>query len=54
MGKYCAGGLREPHSSRPAYWLAVALWFIAWVLVYIGKAILLTVRQHVSDNKQCP
>lgn len=54
--RYCAGTgtdsvcRREP-CSRSVYWLAVALCFLAWVLVYIGKAILLTVRQYVSDNK---
>lgn len=52
-GTVCAGGLRKLY-SRPVYWLAVALCFLAWVLVYVGKPILLTVRQHVSDNKQGP
>lgn len=41
----CAGGLGEP-SSRPACWLAVALCFLAWVLVRIGKAVILTLKHH--------
>lgn len=28
--------------------------FLAWALAYIGKAILLSARQHVFDSRQGP
>lgn len=34
--------------------IGLLLLFLAWVLAYIGKSILLSARQHVFDSKQSP